>query len=292
MLHCENVTLRYGRQAALEAVSFRVAENAICGLLGRNGAGKTSLLALLAAYRRPTSGAVRVLGADPYENARVMPQVALIYDKNESTSSLTVKNILALAAAFRPNWDADYAATLVKRFEVPVKKSLSVLSHGQRAAVHAVVGLAGRTPVTLYDEAYLGMDAAYRKLFIGEILADYMRYPRTILFSTHYIGEMEGLFSEAIVLDGGRVLLHEDCDTLRQRGVTVTGPGAAVDAFAAGRRVLSARALGGQKEAVLYGALTEAERATARRDGLALSAAPLQDLFIHMTEKGGTEDEA
>jgi ABC-2 type transport system ATP-binding protein len=126
-------------------------------------------------------------------------------------------------------------------------------------------------------------------MFIGEILSDYMRFPRTILFSTHYIGEMDSLFSEAIILDRGRLILHEDCDALRERGLTVTGEIAAVNAFAEGRDVLSARTLGGQKEAVLHGAVSEGERSAAEGLGLTFSALPLQDLFIHMTGKGGNE---
>jgi ABC-2 type transport system ATP-binding protein len=286
MIQCENVTLRYRKQEALKNVSFTLRENAICGVLGRNGAGKTSLLALLAAYRRPTAGTVRVLGEDPYENPRVMPQVALICNRNEENNSLRVRDMFALSAALRPNWDSDYAKRLTKRFDLPLKKTMQSLSHGMRAAAHIVIGLAGRAPLTIYDEAYLGLDAAYRKLFIGEILEDYMRYPRTVLFSTHYIGEMEGLFSEAIILDRGIVIAHEDCDSLRQKGVAVTGLAGVADSFAAGRRILSSRALGGQKEIVLFGALSEAEKRVALQSGLTLSAPPLQDLFIHMTEKG------
>ncbi|MDR1573755.1 MAG: ATP-binding cassette domain-containing protein, partial [Clostridiales Family XIII bacterium] len=66
MVTFEQVSLRYGRQVALRNVSFELRENTICGLLGRNGAGKTSLLSLLASYRRPTSGSVRLWGENPY----------------------------------------------------------------------------------------------------------------------------------------------------------------------------------------------------------------------------------
>lgn len=91
MLEMSNVNLYYQKQQALKDVSFRLKENAICGLLGRNGAGKTSLLALATSYRRPTSGFVRILGANPYENPNIMSQVAFIYDKNEDNNSQSVK---------------------------------------------------------------------------------------------------------------------------------------------------------------------------------------------------------
>lgn len=218
MIECKNVTLRYEKKVvALDNISFTLKENTICGVLGRNGAGKTSLLRLLAAYAQPTEGEVQVLGENPYENPRIVPQVVLISDKNEENNGFSVRDMLKFYATFRPNWDEAYAQTLVRCFELPLKKAMSSLSHGQRAAVHVVVGLASRCPVTIYDEAYLGMDAAFRKMFVREILDDYMRSPRTVLFSTHYINEMSKLFDEVLILDKGKIVLHENGDTLRER---------------------------------------------------------------------------
>ena len=217
MIECKNLTLRYKEQLALDDVSFALKENSICGVLGRNGAGKTSLFALLAAYRRPTSGEIRVFGENPYENPAVMPKVAFIGDKDEKDNSFTVRETLRLAATFRPNWDEAYAQKLVKRFELPLKKAMSRLSRGQCAAVKAVVGLASRCELTIYDEAYLVMDAAFRKLFVREILEDFTNEPRTILFSTHYINEMSNIFNEVLILDKGKIAVFDDCEALRRK---------------------------------------------------------------------------
>jgi ABC-2 type transport system ATP-binding protein len=222
-----DVTLRYPRskQPALKNVSLKVERNAICGLFGRNGAGKTSLMALLAAFRKPTTGTVRVFGQDPYENPMIAPQVAFIPNGSASRSddypsTLNVKEHLELAELSRPDWDSEFAAHLCSRFDLVHKKAISKLSLGQRAALRCVIGLAARAPLTIFDEAYLGMDAIYRRIFVDELLADYLRAPRTILFSTHYIAEMERLFSEAIIIDDGQVMLHDDADTIRSSGVS------------------------------------------------------------------------
>ncbi|MDR0346778.1 MAG: hypothetical protein LBH56_00155, partial [Coriobacteriales bacterium] len=103
----------------------------------------------------------------------------------------------------------------------PLKKTASKMSQGQAAALRCTIGLASRAPLTIFDEAYLGMDAVYRRVFIDELLSDYLKHPRTILFSTHYIAEMERLFSEAAIIDAGRVLAHDDADTLRTQGKTL-----------------------------------------------------------------------
>jgi ABC-2 type transport system ATP-binding protein len=225
-IECTDLRLRYPRQRteALAGISLAVPQGAICGLFGRNGAGKTSLMALLAGLRRPNGGSVRVFGEDPWENARVAPQVAFVFSKNNpdaTINSIRARDLLKMGALFRPNWDAGFAEHLIRRFDVPLKKTVSKMSQGQAAALRCAMGLASRAPLTIFDESYLGMDAVYRKIFIDELLADYLTHPRTILFSTHYISEMERLFSEAIVIDAGRMLIHDDADTLREQGKTL-----------------------------------------------------------------------
>jgi ABC-2 type transport system ATP-binding protein len=286
MIEFRDVGLQYRKHPALQGVSFTLQRNTICGLLGRNGAGKTSLMGLLAAFRRPTAGAVRVLGEDPYENPKVTRQVAFIYNRNEDSNTFKVREQLQLAAAFRPNWDAAYANRLLERFEISPKKTMKSLSLGMRAAVHVTIGLASRAPLTIYDETYLGMDAANRHMFVSELLADYLEHPRTILFSTHYISEMEHLMNEVLVIGQGRLLYHEDIDTLRTRGTALTGPAELVARFAANRTVLSDRSLGTTREAVLLGTLDDADKTAALAAGLSVTQPSLQDLFIHLTQKG------
>ncbi len=97
---------------ALNNVSLQLPDHAICGLLGRNGAGKTSLLSLLSAFRRPTSGTVTISGENPYENKNIMPQIALINDdQSETENAFKIKELIKLTAALRPNWDAAYEKT-------------------------------------------------------------------------------------------------------------------------------------------------------------------------------------
>lgn len=290
MINLENVSLKYGDTLALDNVSLELPEQAICGLIGRNGAGKTSLLSLLCAYRRPTSGTITIFGENPYENRNILPQVALISDdQSDIKNDFKVKDLLKITATLRPKWDAAYAEKLIKLFDIPIQKTMGNLSHGMRSAVHVIIGLAGQTPITIYDEAYLGMDAAMRKLFISELLSDYMQRPKLILFSTHFVNEMEGIFSEAIIINKGQVMAHDDCDTLRSKGTAVTGVGEVVDSFTNGREILSQRTLGRQKEVVLFEELSENDRLAAEKAGLEFSHPSLQDLFIYMTGKGGKE---
>lgn len=272
---------------ALDGATCHFPAGAITGLLGRNGAGKTTMLGLLAGFRRPTAGTVRVgpEGAerDPWEDPAIMSGVQLVRESGDVLTDERVAATLRHYAAMRLDWDADYAARLLDLFEVDPRKTLSSLSRGKRSAVGATIGLASRAPLTIFDEVYLGMDAPTRYAFYDELLKDYAEHPRTIVLSSHLVEETERLFEHVVVVDRGRVLLAEPADDMRARGTSVTGAAAAVDRVVAGRRVLHRQELGPTVMATVEGALTDVESAQATDSGVQLGAVPLQDLFVHLT---------
>jgi ABC-2 type transport system ATP-binding protein len=283
MISLREVTVRYGATVAVDGITLDLAPGKIYGLLGRNGSGKTSLLSVLASYRRASAGTVTVDGIDPFENPALMRGTAFIRDQLDVTTQDRVDRVLEFAGRLRPTWDAGYAEHLTEVFELDRRKRVSALSRGQRSSLGVVLGLAARAPLTILDEVYLGMDAGARTAFYRELLADYLAHPRTIILSTHLIEEFADLFEQVIVIDRGRLLVHQDTDTFKARGVAVTGPAAAVDAFVSGRTVLSERSLGGVRQATLYGELDPRDVERAGTEGLSLAPVGVQDLFVHLT---------
>ncbi|MEK3882318.1 ABC transporter ATP-binding protein [Paenibacillus sp. PL2-23] len=286
-IEVKDLTVRYGPMTAVDQVSFHLDGGKIYGLLGRNGSGKTSLLSVLASFQPQSKGEVRIGGEAPFENAAVTSQVCLIQESVHLADGYHVKDALKLAAVCWPNWDDSYAARLLESFGLPLKKRISALSRGMKSALGVTIGLASRAPVTIFDEAYLGMDAPSRYAFYEELLKDYMEQPRTFILSTHLIEEVSSLFEEVLILDGGKLLLHEETELLRGRGVTVTGPAAKVDEFQLGLNVLGEQKLGGTKSITVYGELSSERVTRARAEGLELGPVPLQDLFVHLTRRGG-----
>ncbi|WP_265522944.1 ATP-binding cassette domain-containing protein [Oerskovia flava] len=288
-----DVVVRYGRkdtERALDGVTLSIRPGTITGLLGRNGAGKTTLAALLAAFRRPTSGSVLVGPAggpldDPFENPWVMMHTQLVRESGDVWGDSKACDTLDYYADLRPDWDADLAGRLLDELEVDVRKSPDALSRGKRSALGAVIGLASRAPLTIFDEVYLGMDAPSRYAFYDALVADYTEHPRTILLSSHLIDEVERLFEDVVVIDRGRVLLAEPAEDVRGRGVSLTGPADTIEPFVAGHQVLARQHLGPTSQVTLFGELDAAQRAAATQAGLEIGAVPLQDLFVHLTRK-------
>jgi ABC-2 type transport system ATP-binding protein len=279
-----DLRLDYGDTRAVDGLSFELDGGKIFGLLGRNGSGKTSLLSMIAAFRQQPGGHNTVDGQPPFENAEVTSQICLIRESGDVFETDTVKNAMKFAADFRPHWNADLAARLVDRFEVPMKKRVQTLSRGKRSALGVTLGLASRAPLTLFDEVHLGMDAPSRYAFYEELLDDYLEHPRTVILSTHLIEEVASLFEEVIIIDRGRLILHEPADEVRGRGVAITGRTDAVATFTQDMEVLSTKQLGGTSQATVYGALSDERRRAAVESGLELGPVPLQDLFVHLTD--------
>ena len=288
-IELKQVSVRYGSVLALHNISLQLPYGKIYGLLGRNGAGKTTLLSLIGSFMAPTSGDLTVGGKTVFENAEVMPHVGLYYEADFKEETETVKGLFEAAERYRPNFDRGYADELADKFQLPIQKRMKELSKGQQSATNVTLGLANRTPITIFDEAYLGMDAPTRELFYKELLEDHERHPRTIILSTHHVSEIDYLFEEVVILHEGNVLLQETLDSLLERGVSVTGAAQAVDEFVSGMEVLHSERLGGVQRTMIYGTLSEQQLAAAKRLGLEVGTISLQQLFIHLTEGGKAE---
>jgi len=127
-IEVNNLSLKYKNFEALKDVSFKLEDGKIYGLLGRNGAGKTSLLSILASYRQQTAGSVKIAGAAPYENAEINQNISFHFQTNYEEETEKVKNMLSMVEEYRPNYDAEYAKYLVELFKLPMNKNVNKLS--------------------------------------------------------------------------------------------------------------------------------------------------------------------
>ncbi len=284
-----DLAMRYGRRnpvTALDRLDLDVSPGSIHGLLGRNGSGKTTLLSVLAAFRAPTAGSVRVDGEEVFENERVMAGICLVREGGDVLGGEPVRDSLDFFEDLRETFDRPYADRLLDDFEIDPRRKPSALSRGQRSALGAVIGLASRAPLTMFDEVHLGMDVPSRYRFYDELLADYAEHPRTIILSSHLIGEVENALSSVTILEHGSALLTDDIEAVRQRGAVLTGPLAAVDALAAGLPILERRELGPTARLVAFGELPGDLADRARDAGASLERLDLQDLLVHLTDQG------
>ncbi len=285
VIEVEHLTKRYRDTVALDDVSFRIEKDTIYGLLGRNGAGKTTAMSILTAQNFATSGTVRVFGEDPYENARVLSRLCFVRESQKYPDDSQPRHAFEMARLFFPNWDQRLADELVDAFQLPRKTRIKKLSRGQLSAVGVIIGLASRAEITFFDEPYLGLDAVARQIFYDRLLEDYTEHPRTVILSSHLIDEVSNLIERVLVIDRGRILMDENTDAVRDRAATIVGEAAAVEAFVAGREVLHREGLGRVASVTVLGALTPADRERIDAAGLDVTPVSLQQLIVRLTQK-------
>jgi ABC-2 type transport system ATP-binding protein len=283
VVEVRQLTKSYGKVTAVNKVSFSIEANKIYGLLGRNGAGKTTIMQIITAQLFATSGEVKVFGEAPYENSRVLSQLCFVKDSQKYPNNYRVIDVLHQAALFFPHWDREYAFGLVEDFRLPLNRRMKALSRGMLSAADIIVGLASRAPLTIFDEPYLGVDAVARDIFYDRLLEDYAEHPRTVILSTHLIDEISRLLEHILVIDQGWLVLDEETEVLRGRVFAVAGPAARVDTYTVGKEVLTREPLGGLVSATVMGNGDVSDRKQAEALGLEVVPVSLQQLIVHLT---------
>ncbi|WP_314588990.1 ABC transporter ATP-binding protein [Paenibacillus terrigena] len=283
IVEVKGLTKVYGNFEAVKDVTFALEANKIYGLLGRNGAGKTTIMHMITAQQFKTSGELKVFGEEPYENNRVLSQICFIKESQKYPDNYRVIDVLEVAAMFFPNWDQAFAHELIEAFRLPLKRRVKKLSRGMLSAVGIIVGLASRAPLTIFDEPYLGLDAVARELFYNQLIQDYAAYPRTVVLSTHLIDEVSQLLEHVMVIDQGKLILNEDTDVLRGQAISVAGTTSQVEEFIHGRKVIHREPFSGLLTATVMGAGSTEDRKRAESLGLTISPVSLQQLIVYLT---------
>jgi len=292
VIEVKNLTKHYRDVVAVDDVSFTIEKDTIYGLLGRNGAGKTTVMSILTAQNFATSGDVRVFGMQPYENAKVLSRMCFVRESQKYPDDALPQHAFRTAKLFFPHWDDDLAAQLIDEFQLPQKTRIKKLSRGQLSAVGVIIGLASRAEITFFDEPYLGLDAVARQIFYDRLLEDYTEHPRTVILSSHLIDEVSNLIERVLVIDHGRIVMDEATDAVRDRAANIVGDASAVDAFVAGRQVIHRESLGNVASVTVLGALTLADRERLAAAGLDVAPVSLQQLIVRTTQRAASEGAA
>src|SRR5690625_3500545 len=280
-IEVKNVNKKYKKTDALKDVTFTLTEPKIYGLLGRNGAGKTTFMEILAGHQLATNGEIRIDGEQPFDNRKILNKICLVKEGDNFYKDMRIKQILKSYSFFYPKWDQALAEKLIKEYNLNAKARVKTLSKGMASALGVIVGLASKAPITIFDEPYIGLDAAARKKFYEILLEEYEEEKRTVIFSTHLIDEVSLLFEEVLILQEGELILQEKADKLREQTCAVTGEVSEVEKFICNKKVMKKKQLANMMTAYIYGDKNEALQANLQVEGI-----PIQDLMIYLTEVG------
>jgi len=284
VIECINLTKSFDKKTVLKDLNVSFEEGRIYALIGRNGAGKTTLLNTIVTKYLPDSGNVELYGNEAYENIASLKKVCFMSDSMSGFANMRVLQIFDYAKDFYSNWDETYKDKLVKLYGIENKKRYITLSKGQQTAVSLIVGMASGCPVVLYDEIYSGLDAVARKEFYNLLLNEYYDNNRTFIISTHLIDEMSTIFTDAVIIDEGKITLIDNMEEIKRKAFGFTGRKESMNILE-DKNIVGKSNIGGLSEYIVYDNFSSEEIEKYKGYGLDVKSVSLQDLFIAMTYK-------
>lgn len=199
----------FGTTVALDGVDLRIEEGRILGLIGLNGAGKTTALHAILGLT-PYDGQLTVLGRDPWtQRDELMREVCFIADVAVLPRWMRVWQAVEYVAGVHPRFDRAKAETFLARTDIGRGKKIGQLSKGMVAQLHLALVMAIDAKLLVLDEPTLGLDILYRKQFYDTLLNDYFDHRRTIVVTTHQVEEIQDVLTDLMFIDRGRIVL--DC---------------------------------------------------------------------------------
>ena len=217
MITLKELSFTYSRKKeVLDRINLEVGSGHICGLLGKNGEGKTTLLNLLSGQIFPDQGSCLVLEEIPSErNARFLQQIFLLPEEI-SMPEVTAIEYIKMYAPFYPTFRDDICKACVESFEINLSDRLSKMSQGQRKKVAITLALAAHTPLLLMDEPTNGLDIPSKATF-RRLVASLIDDNQTVIISTHQVRDLESLIDTVLILDQRQILLNKTLNEIGEK---------------------------------------------------------------------------
>ncbi len=286
-LELKKITKCYGKKTVLDSLDLTLEEGKIYGLVGRNGAGKTTMLSIASAQNPTTEGEILLDGETVWENQKSLNQICfsreMVNTANNTASALKVKEYLKMAEMLFPHWDKEMAERLMEEFELDEKQKIIKLSKGMQSMVTIIVALASKAKYTFLDEPAAGLDVVARENFYRILLDEYSESGRTFVISTHIIEEAADVFEEVIFLNKGKIILKENTEELLARCIHISGKAEDVDEIIKGKKAFHQEKLGRSKGITLM--LDAGEVFDKEGKDVEVRPLNLQDVFVALCGK-------
>ncbi len=218
VIRVDSLTVRYGRTVAVDSVNLDVPQGSVYALLGRNGAGKSSLVRCMVGQQKPQSGRVSLFGEDVWTHrAKLMERVGIVPEEADAPPEMTVAQVVAFCGALYSRWNDTAVRERLERFALRPEMKFGTLSKGQKKQVMLAIALAVAPQLLVLDDPTLGLDVVARKSLFDEVITDLADRGTSILITTHDLAGVESLADRVGILKDGRLVLDEEMETLKSR---------------------------------------------------------------------------
>jgi ABC-2 type transport system ATP-binding protein len=224
LISARGLTKRYGKQAAVDNISFEIPSGRIVGLIGPNGSGKTTTLKA-ALGLVPFDGELSVLGLDPRtQRDELMQDVCFIADVAILPRWIRVSEAIDFVAGVHPKFNREKAERYLKLTKLTPSMKVKAMSKGMVVQLHLALVMAIDAKLLVLDEPTLGLDIIYRKQFYQNLLEDYFDENKTIIITTHQVEEVEHILTDLMFIRDGKIVLAASMDEVGERYTEVMVP--------------------------------------------------------------------
>ena len=212
LLHCQDLTKKYGGITALDNLNLTVESGKIIGLLGPNGSGKTTFIKLVNGLLTPTWGSIWIDGKIPGVDSKKV--VSYLPDNNFLNSWMTVSQLVDFFCDFYDDFRKELAYEMFAKLDIEPSRKLKTLSKGNKEKVCLILIMSRNAKLYVLDEPIAAVDPAARDYVISTIINNY-NPEASVIISTHLIADIEPILDEAIFLNRGKVVLHKSVEDIR-----------------------------------------------------------------------------
>jgi len=217
MIQIKNLTFGYrNKQTVLQNLTLTLAPGHIYGLLGRNGAGKSSLLHNICGLLFPQSGECLVAGDTPARRNPAFLQQVYLLPEEVYVPNVSIKSYLDVYAPFYPTFNFGLFYNILKEFEIPADNKMQQMSYGQKKKVMIAFALSTQAKVLLMDEPTNGLDIPSKKQF-RKIIAGTLVDDQIMIISTHQVRDLDSLIDHVLVLEDKQIIVNESTDSITQK---------------------------------------------------------------------------
>jgi ABC-2 type transport system ATP-binding protein len=214
----KNLVKYFDGRCVLDGINLNVPKGCIYGLLGRNGAGKTTMIRILLGLEPPTRGQTSLLGADSTRlPAKVLGRIGSVAEGHNLIQNYRVARLIKLCKDLSLQWNDKAFGYLIETFRLPTDRRVRELSIGMRAQLNLALAMAIDPELLILDDPTLGLDTVARRQFLELAIEVIQEQDRTILFSSHILSDVERIADRVGILTAGKLVVDCPLEQLKER---------------------------------------------------------------------------
>lgn len=215
MIEAKNLTKRFGEIVAVDHVNASIRDGSVFGLIGTNGAGKSTFLRMLSGVQKPDEGSVTIDGKEVFENIQIKSRFFYISDDQYFFNNATPEEMAVFYQTVYPQFDKRRFIHLMESFELDRKRKINTFSKGMKKQVSVICGVCARTDYLFCDETFDGLDPVMRQTVKSIFIGDMEERGLTPIIASHNLRELEDICDHVGLLHKGGILLSKDLDDMK-----------------------------------------------------------------------------